>query len=140
VPIQAKPLFRADVLKPKLDAFRPPSDFGKRLERLLRWRDLIESAKIDKFKETEILPDFISELFQDVLGYQSPADSPDRYTIRRENLVVVDGKRADAAIGVFNGSPKFLAVLEGKGPLDLALAGPEGLDLRTGNCIVNIIR
>jgi hypothetical protein len=31
VPIQAKLLFRADVLKPKLDAFMLPYDFEKRL-------------------------------------------------------------------------------------------------------------
>jgi type I restriction-modification system DNA methylase subunit len=118
VPIQAKSLFRADVLRPKLNAFTPPADFDKHRALLKRWRDLIASAKIDKFNETAILPDFISELFQDILGYQSIADNPDRYTIRRENLVIVDGKRADAAIGIFNGVPTFLAVLEGKGPLD----------------------
>ena len=117
MPIQAKPLFRADVLKPKLDAFRLPSAIVAKRQAVTKWRDLIGTAKIDKYKETEILPDFISELFQDVLGYHSLVQNPDRYTIRRENLIAVDGKRADAAFGV-KGDSKFLAVLEGKGPLD----------------------
>ena len=77
MPIQAKPLFRADVLRPKLDAFKLPADFDKRRAPLTRWRDLIESTKIDKFKETEILPDFLSELFQGILGFRSLVESPD---------------------------------------------------------------
>jgi len=99
MPIQAKPLFRADVLRPKPDAFKLPNVASAKPQALKRWRDLIDSARIDKFKETEILPDFISEVFQAVLGFESPVQNPDRYTIRRENLIAVDGKRADAAFG-----------------------------------------
>ena len=117
MPIQAKPLFRADVLRPKLDAFRPAA-LDKQRGTLCGGATSSNPRRSTSSRKPKSFPDFISELFQDVLGYKSPSDCPDRYTIRRENLVVVDGKRADAAIGVFNGSPKFLAVLEGKGPLD----------------------
>ena len=116
MPILQKPLFRLDALKPKLDAFKPAG--SAKSQALGKWRDLIVSGKIDKFKETEILPDFISDIFQNTLGYHSAVDNPDRHTILRENLIVIDGKRADAALGVFNGDARFLAVLEGKGPLD----------------------
>jgi len=40
---------------------------------------VIQSAKIDKFKETEVLPDFLSELFQGILGFRSLVESPDRF-------------------------------------------------------------
>jgi hypothetical protein len=61
--MQAKPLFRADILKPKLDAFNP-AEFERKRRTLLKWRNLIASDKFDRVKETEILPDFISEVLQ----------------------------------------------------------------------------
>ena len=118
MPIQAKPLFRSDVLRPKLDLFRLPGDMERRRGPLKKWSDLIDSKKIEAHKETAILSGFLEDFFRGILGYTSPADSPDRYTFSREPHVVVDGKFADGALGVFNGSAKFLAVLEGKGPLD----------------------
>jgi hypothetical protein len=118
VPIQPKLLFRPDVLRPKLDAFVVSHAAESHRGGLVKWRDLIASKKIDEFKEVAILPGFLEDVFRGLLGYTSPADSPDRYTFSREQHVQVDGKFADAALGVFNGVPKFLAVLEGKGPLD----------------------
>lgn len=112
--IQQMPLFRLDALKPKLDSFKP---LAIKPPALSKWRDLV-SGKIDKFKEMEILHDFISDVFQGVLGFHSTADNPDRHTILRENLIAVDGNRADAALGIFNGDAHYLAVLEGKSPLD----------------------
>ncbi len=64
--------------------------------------------------------------FHGVLGYTGPADHPDRYTLSREHHVQVDGKFADAVLGEFNGTPQYVAVLEGKGPkapLDRPFAG-----------------
>ncbi len=117
MPIQQKPLFRLDALKPKLDAFKP-AGLDAKVAVLAKLRDLIRSPKFDGLKETAILPGFLEDLFRQVLGYASPHDNPQRYTFSREQHVEVDGKFADAALGVFNGAPKYLAVLEGKGPLD----------------------
>ena len=118
MPIQQQPLFRLDALRPKLDAFRMTPALEAKQHVLAKWRDFIATEKIDKLKETAILPSFIQEVFRGVLGYSFAMDSPQRYTFSQEQHVAVDGKFADGAIGVFNGVPKFLAVLEGKGPLD----------------------
>jgi hypothetical protein len=55
-----------------------------------------------------------------------PAGGLNRYTFRREKLVEVDGKVADAVLGEFNGTPRHVIALEGKGskdPLDRPYAG-----------------
>ncbi|MGL6096851.1 MAG: Eco57I restriction-modification methylase domain-containing protein, partial [Fimbriiglobus sp.] len=59
----------------------------------------------------------MSDVFGAVLGYVGrPADP---YTLRREALVKVDGKFADAGLGRFTAdAATFLGVLEGKGPRD----------------------
>jgi hypothetical protein len=53
------------------------------------------------------------------LGLHRPADDPARYTFSREKHVEVDGKYADAVLGVFlsSGMQPIIA-LEGKGPKD----------------------
>ena len=35
-------------------------------------------------KETELLGDFIADVFGDVLGYSGPAAGAERYTLKRE--------------------------------------------------------
>ncbi len=72
-------------------------------------------------KETELLADFIRDVFGDVLGYTGPAGGSDRYTLQREKTIEVDGKFADAALGRFattGEKPECLAAVEGKGPRD----------------------
>lgn len=70
--------------------------------------------------ETALLPDYLTVVFQDLLGYSGWADRVDgTYTIHREKLVEVDGKFADAVLGEFtDGSSKPVVALEGKGPRD----------------------
>ena len=54
-----------------------------------------------------------------MLGYAGPVSKFDTYSMKREALVKVDGKFADAAFGEFGlGKERFVAVLEGKGPKD----------------------
>jgi hypothetical protein len=72
-------------------------------------------------KETELLGDFINDVFGDLLGYAGPASGSPVYTLKRESLVQVDGKFADAALGRFivaDAHADFVAVIEGKGPRD----------------------
>lgn len=115
-----KPLFRPEALLPKLNGFLLPSRVDAQRPMLKRWAKKLQSGKLDKNKETELLPEFLSEMFGDLLGYKSKVGSEtERYTMRREALVEVDGKRADAAFGRFGGKQDhFVAVLEGKGPRD----------------------
>src|SRR5689334_9029181 len=114
MPVEAKPLFRPDVLRPHLSAFYlPPVDSAK----LSHWANLISSGRVDSFGEQEILPDFLSDFFVGLLGYTRPAGH-ERYTIGWERHVEVDGKYADAVLGDFNGEQRYIVALEGKGPRD----------------------
>jgi len=80
---------------------------------------MLSSGKADRFKEQEILPDFLSDVLCGVLGYVRPADNPERHTFSREKYVEVDGKFADAVLGDFReGKEQFVVALEGKGPRD----------------------
>jgi hypothetical protein len=53
------------------------------------------------FKETALLPDFLTDIFCGLLGYTGPAAEADTYTLSRERHVEVDGKVADAVLGRF---------------------------------------
>ncbi|MBX3435422.1 MAG: N-6 DNA methylase [Pirellulales bacterium] len=114
MPVEAKPLFRPDVLRSHLSAFQMPAvDAAK----LTHWAGEISSGRIVRFGEQEILPHFLADFFVGILGYTGPAGR-DRYTIGFERHVEVDGKYADAVLGDFNGHQRYVAALEGKGPRD----------------------
>ena len=93
-----------------VEAFRP---------KLAHWADLLGSSRANTFTEQEILPDFLTDFFCELLGYTRPADGGPCYTISREKHVEVDGKFADAVLGDFGrGADKFIVALEGKEPKD----------------------
>ncbi len=119
MPVEAKPLFRPDVLRPHLTAFRIPEYVEASRPKLADWAELLNSGRADSFKEQEILPDFLTDFFCGLLGYTRPADGGERFTISREKHVQVDGKFADAVLGSFQSDrEEFLVALEGKGPKD----------------------
>jgi hypothetical protein len=121
MPTAAKPLFRPEALRPLLKAFTIPPAAEAARAKLADWAKLLASKQAETMKETELLPDFITDVFVRVLGYTGPAAGAERYTLKREATVEVDGKFADAALGRFStagGRPEYVAVLEGKGPRD----------------------
>jgi hypothetical protein len=119
LPVEAKPLFRPDALRPHLKQFQLPRPAEEYRTILAKWAEMLASGKADRFKEQEILHDFLTDVFCGVLGYTRPADDPDRHTISREKHVQVDGKYADAVLGDFReGKEQFIVALEGKGPKD----------------------
>jgi hypothetical protein len=62
VPVEAKPLFRLDVLRTHLAAFQLPPHVEQVRPKLFHWAGLISSGRIDGFKEQELLPDFLTDL------------------------------------------------------------------------------
>ena len=130
MPVEAKPLFRPDVLRPHLQAFVWPTNLAESKASLARWAGMLATGRADKFKEQELLPDFLTDVFCQVLGYMRPVDNPERFTISPEKHVPIDGKYADAVLGNFYGGSRqtsstseqspdqFVVALEGKGPLD----------------------
>ncbi len=118
MPVDAKPLFRPDVVRSHLDAFSLPTRIEMWRRKLADWAGMLSTGRADQFKEQELLPEFLTVFFHGVLGYTGPADDPQRYTMSREHHVQVDGKFADAVLGEFNGTPRYVVALEGKGPKD----------------------
>jgi hypothetical protein len=119
LPVEAKPLFRPDLLRPLLTTFGRSCPLEAPRAAVRRWADMLCAPEADRLNEKEILPDFLTDIFCGVLGYVRKVDSPDRFTFSREKHVEVDGKYADAVLGVFSPeSERFLVAVEGKGPKD----------------------
>ena len=121
MPADAKPLFRRDALRTKLAAFALPATATALRPKLEGWAGLLASKAADKMKETELIDDFISYVFGDLLGYIGPSSNAPVYTLKRQAIVEVDGKRPDAALGRFtlaDAHADFIVVIEGKGPRD----------------------
>lgn len=120
MPVEAKPLFRSDALRPLLNSFQLPADFAAKQAIVQKWATLFATDKADQFREQELLADFVSDIFCGVLDYERPADNPNRYTRAREKYLEVDGKYADAVLGVFGEGQKDkpIVAVEGKGPRD----------------------
>ena len=75
MPVEAKPLFRPDVLRPHLKEFPLPDRIETYREKMINWGKMIASSRIDGFKEEEILDDFINDFFYGVLGYARAVDT-----------------------------------------------------------------
>jgi hypothetical protein len=119
MPLDAKPLFRPDVLRPHLAGFNLPEPVESLQAPLRKWAEMLSSAQADKLNEKELLPDFLTDVFCGVLGYRRIVDSPERFTFSREKHVKVDGKFADAVLGDFDKKhERFVVAVEGKGPKD----------------------
>ncbi len=119
MPIEAKPLFRPDVLRTRLATFQLPAHVDAFRSRLTHWADLLGSGRADALKEQELLPDFLTDFFVTLLGYTRPADGANGYTISRERHVEVNGEFADAVLGEFGRDhDQFVVAVEGKGPKD----------------------
>lgn len=119
MPVEAKPLFRPDLLGPLLNTFGRSCALESPRAVIRRWADMLCTPEADRLNEKEILPDFLTDIFCGILGFVRKVDSPDRFTFSREKHVEVDGKYADAVLGVFSpGTERFVVAVEGKGPKD----------------------
>jgi hypothetical protein len=125
--VESKPLFHPEVMRQQVRAFILPERVAAWQPKLRHWADFIGSGRADEFKETELLPDFLSDIFCGLLGYTGPAEAPDAYTLSQQKHVEVDGKFADAVLGRFGkAKAQFITAVEGKGtrdPLDRPFAG-----------------
>ena len=55
LPLEAKPLFRPDVLRTLLGAFAMPDRVESAAPKLTHWAELLSTRRADSFKEQEIL-------------------------------------------------------------------------------------
>ena len=125
--VESKPLFHPEVIRQQVRSFNLPERVQALQPSLQHWADLLTSGRADDFKESDLLPDFLTDIFCHLLGYTRPAGPADTFTLSRERHVEVDGKFADAVLGRFHkDTTQFTVALEGKGtrdPLDRPFAG-----------------
>ncbi len=76
---EIKPLFRPDALRPKLKSFLLPARCESASHAFTNWSNLLGSRQAEEMKETELLADFIRDVFVDLLGYVPPPAMP--YTL-----------------------------------------------------------
>ena len=118
MPVEARPLFRPDVVARRTRGFVLPERVRAVQGQLRNWATLIEGAALASYREQDLLPDFLSDLFVGLLGYIGPASGAERYTLSREKHVEVEGEFADAVLGEFGAVERPVAAVEGKGPRD----------------------
>jgi hypothetical protein len=131
VPVEIKPLFRPEVIARAARQFHADLPETTRAK-LNVWANALRHERFEG-KETELLPQFLVDVFVDVLGYEPAPGRNGRHTISREQHVEVDGEFADACLGRFgagadpsghpaditeHGHRQFEIVVEGKGPRD----------------------
>lgn len=58
MPVEAKPLFRPDVLRPALAGFPLSAPLDTLRNPLKKWAAVLSSPQADKLNEKELLPDF----------------------------------------------------------------------------------
>ena len=86
--------FHPEVIRPHVRSFKLPERVESLKPRLQHWADLIASGRADDFKETDLLPDFLTDIFCNLLGYTRPVGPADTFTLSRETHVEVDGQFA----------------------------------------------
>lgn len=119
MPVEAKPIFRPDVIRLPILGFSLTEPVLRHRPRLEKWAEIIAGGSVDAHKEVEILGDFLGDIFCGLLGYGRTVDDPKRYTFSREKHVQANGKFADAVLGEFSPAAKrYVAAVEGKGPKD----------------------
>lgn len=71
--IESKPLFHLEVLRQQDRAFTLPAHVPDFAPRLQHWAELISSGRADDFKESDLLPDFLTDFFTAPLIPATPA-------------------------------------------------------------------
>ena len=123
MPLERKPLFRPEALRPALLRFPIPGPAREARPKLAAWAELLKTHG-RALKEKDHFPRFLADVFGTLLGYRERVDADPEldggaWTLSREQHVEVGGKYADAALGRFTaGAARFAVAVEGKGPSD----------------------
>ena len=73
--VESKPLFHPEVMRQQVRSFVLPEHVPAWQPKLQHWAGLISSGRADEFKETALLPDFLTDIFCGLLGYTGPAEA-----------------------------------------------------------------
>ena len=61
--MESKPLFHPEVIRQQVRAFNLPERVQGLLPNLEHWAELLRSGRADEFKESELLPDVLTDIF-----------------------------------------------------------------------------
>jgi type I restriction-modification system DNA methylase subunit len=112
-------LFKDITIVEKLSRFEIP-DFDEKIAIVKKWHDYFNTGTLKTDKEKEVAPDYTSEIFIDLLGYQGKTASNTTFT----SEYTIGTKFPDGVIGLLNRQEQddvITAVVELKGsmiPLD----------------------
>lgn len=84
MPVDRKPLFRAEIFAPRAAALPLGEAAEPAREILRRWARLLASARAEELTESELLPDYLTDVFYGFLGYGGPTPTGERYTLSRD--------------------------------------------------------
>jgi hypothetical protein len=122
MPALVKPFIRPEALRPKLAAFkaRPSAAAGR--GKLAGWVKHLASPKADKLKETELLWDFIRDVFGETPGHartfrRQAAHNPAHFPAKRPFSGLVDAGETDCRThrrGTHRPSPDAASKRRGK--------------------------
>jgi hypothetical protein len=68
MPVERKPLFRAEIVAPQAAAQTSDSGIEDGRAIFRRWAELVSSPRAEKLTESELLPDFLTDVY---LGLRS---------------------------------------------------------------------
>ena len=71
--LESKPLFHPEVIRQQVRAFSLPERVEQWQPKLQHWASLIASGRADDFKESALLPDFLTDSFCGLLDSLEPA-------------------------------------------------------------------
>jgi hypothetical protein len=74
--VESKPIFHPEVMRQQVRSFNLPEQVAAWEAKLQHWASFIGSGRADEFKETALLPDFLTDIFCGLLGYTGPAGVP----------------------------------------------------------------
>ena len=74
--VESKPLFHPEINRQQVRSFNLPDSVTDWQPKLQHWAEIIVSGRADDFKETALLPDFLTDIFCGLLGYTGPVDAP----------------------------------------------------------------
>jgi hypothetical protein len=90
--VESKPLFHPEVMRQQMRSLTLPEHVPAWLPKLQHWAGLIASGRADDFKETALLPDFLTDIFCGLPGDTGSAATTDTYSLSRERHVEVGGR------------------------------------------------
>lgn len=119
-------LFHVKTLKNAVQSFNFPEDLGERQAKVAQWIEPLQKGVLDEIKEVSLHGQFLSDVFQQALGYRSVIQGGGvAWEVHAEQTISDGGGSADGALGFFTATAgkKGKAKLQGRVVAPIELKG-----------------